>query len=73
MDGGLWTIDEAAAYLKVPKMAVYKMTSASTIPHVKIGGRLRFRRADLDRWLDLLVVSNVETLAKAKAAAGRRR
>ena len=66
MREGLWTIDDTASYLGIPKMAVYKMTSAGTIPHLKIGGRLRFRRADIDAWLDLLSVSNLDSLAKAK-------
>jgi excisionase family DNA binding protein len=70
----LWSIKDAAAYLGVPVSAVYKMTSVKTrtaIPHVKLGGRLRFRKADIDRWLDLLVVSNLEILAKAKRLALR--
>ena len=67
----LWSIGDAAAYLGIPKMSVYKMTSAGTIPHLKLGGRLRFRKADIDRWLDLLLVSNLETLAKAKRLATR--
>lgn len=66
---GLWSIDDVAAYLGIPKMAVYKMTSARTIPHVKLGGRVRFRQADIDRWLDLLTVSNLDILEKAKRRA----
>ncbi len=68
---GLWSIEEVAAYLGIPKTSVYKMTSASTIPYLKLGGRVRFRKVDIDRWLDLLAVSNLETLAKAKRLAAR--
>ena len=70
----LWGIEDAADYLGVPVSAVYKMTSQrsrSPIPHVKLGGRLRFRKADLDRWLDLLSVGSLETLSKVKTAARR--
>lgn len=70
----LWSIEDAAAYLGVPVSSVYKMTAQTArlrIPHLKIGGRLRFRKADIDRWLDLLAVSNLETLAKAKRLALR--
>ena len=70
----LWSIEEVAAYLGIPKNSVYKMTAAKgrqVIPHVKLGGRLRFRKTDIDRWLDLLSVSNLETLARAKSAARR--
>ncbi|MGH9361542.1 MAG: helix-turn-helix domain-containing protein [Thermoanaerobaculia bacterium] len=68
----LWGIEEVALFLGVPVSAVYKMTgprSRTPIPHVKIGGRLRFRRTDIEAWLDLLSVSNLERLAKAKRAA----
>jgi excisionase family DNA binding protein len=64
----LWTIREAAEYLRLPISAIYKMTCAKArlrIPHIRIAGRLRFRRADLDEWLALLTVSNLEVLRKA--------
>lgn len=69
----LWDIGEVAAYLGIPAASVYKMTgSAGTIPHVKIGGRLRFRKADIDRWIDLLSVSNLDRLEEVKRRAARR-
>jgi excisionase family DNA binding protein len=75
-DDALWGVKDVAAYLRVPVGSVYKMTAKSartTIPHVKLGNLLRFRKADIDRWLDLLAVSNLETLEKAKQAAARYR
>lgn len=72
--GGLWEIEEVAAYLRIPTSSVYKMTgprSRRPIPHIKLGGRLRFRKADIDRWLDLLTVSNLEVLERTKRAAAR--
>lgn len=72
---GLWGIEEVAEYLQLPQSSVYKMTSAkrgALIPHLKLGGRLRFRKADIDRWLDLLTVGNLESLGKAKRMAGGR-
>jgi excisionase family DNA binding protein len=72
---GLWGIDEVARYLAIPRSSVYKMTSEKgreRIPYLKLGGRLRFRKADIDRWLDALLVSPVERLEYAKRrAAGR--
>ena len=65
----LWTIREAAEYLRLPLSAIYKMTGAKArlrIPHIRIAGRLRFRRADLDEWLALLTVSNLEVLRKTR-------
>ncbi|HXO20932.1 MAG TPA: helix-turn-helix domain-containing protein [Thermoanaerobaculia bacterium] len=71
----LWGLEEVAAYLALPPSSVYKMTSAkrgALIPHLKLGGRLRFRKADIDRWLDLLSVGNLPALEKAKRVAGGR-
>jgi len=71
----VWTVQEAAAYLALPVNSLYKMTGPKArlrVPHIRIAGRLRFRRADLDRWLDLLSVSNLEVLAKARRGMPRR-
>ena len=65
----LWTIREAAEYLRLPVSAVYKMTGPKAsfrIPHVRLAGRLRFRQRDLDEWLELLSISNVNVLRKAR-------
>src|ERR1700709_21978 len=66
-DEGLWEVADVAACLKVPEMSVYKMTrrgAPTPIPHVKLGGLLRFRRRDIDRWLDLLAVGNLDLLER---------
>jgi excisionase family DNA binding protein len=69
----LWEIGDVADYLRVPVSSVYKMTAPKArvkIPHIRIAGRLRFRKVDIDRWLELLMVSNLDVLTKvAKAAA----
>jgi len=38
------------------------------IPHIRIGGKLRFRRSTIDEWLSLLTVSNLDTLTKVRSA-----
>ena len=48
------TIDEAAAYLAIPKATLYtwRTRRAGFGPRaVKMGGCLRYRRADLDAWV----------------------
>jgi excisionase family DNA binding protein len=73
-DEGLWEVADVAAYLKVPEASVYKMTrqgAPTPIPHVKLGGLLRFRKRDIDRWLDLLMVSNLDRLERTRRAASR--
>ncbi len=64
---GVWGIHEVAAYLKIPVSSVYKMTARKApirIPHIRIGNKLRFRQSDVDRWLTLLTVSNLEALGR---------
>jgi hypothetical protein len=54
--------------------SIYKMTArkaAIKIPHIRIGGKLRFRQADVDRWLTLLTVSNVEHLSRMRQKASQ--
>ena len=71
----LWEIRDVADYLRMPVSSVYKMTGPKArlrIPHVRIAGRLRFRKTDIDRWLELLTVSNLDMLSKvSKATRGR--
>jgi excisionase family DNA binding protein len=52
----LWNVEDVAEYLAVPVQSVCEMVSERCIPHLSIGEHLRFRRSDIDRWLDLLVV-----------------
>lgn len=67
--GGLWDIRGVSRYLKVPVSSIYKMTArkaAVRIPHIRIGGKVRFRQEDIDRWLTLLTVSNLEVLSNMR-------
>ena len=50
--GEILTADEVSQYLRIPKSAVYKMTSGKEIPHLKLGSRLLVRRSEIDEWLD---------------------
>ena len=52
----LWNVEDVAEYLSMPVQSVREMVSERYIPHLLIREHLRFRRSDIDRWLDLLVV-----------------
>ena len=72
LGSALWDIDAVSAYLQVPVSSIYKMTSpraAIRIPHIRIGGRLRFRQADVDEWLTALTSSNTDALTKLRQKA----
>lgn len=70
----LWDIADVSAYLQIPVSSIYKMTARKAvvrIPHIRIGGKLRFRQSDVDRWLTLLTTSNIEALSKARQKASQ--
>jgi excisionase family DNA binding protein len=68
-NGALWDVAAVSAYLQIPVSSIYKMTArkaAVRIPHIRIGGALRFRQSDVDHWLTLLTTSNIEALSKMR-------
>jgi excisionase family DNA binding protein len=48
----VFTIDELAIYLKLPKRTLYKLAQEGSVPGHKVGRHWRFRRATIDRWMD---------------------
>ncbi|MCX5825318.1 MAG: helix-turn-helix domain-containing protein [Deltaproteobacteria bacterium] len=51
------TIQELAAYLKIPKSTLYKLVREGKIPAQKIGRHWRFRKEAIDRWLEEMWVN----------------
>lgn len=60
MTDEILTLPEVAQLLKVAEKTVYTMAQKGELPAFKVGGQWRFRRADLDAWID----------AKTRRAAG---
>lgn len=52
-DGEILTLDEVAAFLKAGKRTVYRFAQNGDIPAFKLGGTWRFRRSELERWIDI--------------------
>jgi excisionase family DNA binding protein len=51
----LLTVSEVASLLRVPKSWVYGRTADAgleEIPHLKLGRHLRFRRAEVETWVE---------------------
>jgi two-component system, cell cycle response regulator CpdR len=46
------TTDEVLAYLQVNLRTVYRLIDAGKLPAVRVGRQWRFRRRDIDAWLD---------------------
>ena len=52
VDNGFLTIGEVAERLKVSPSWIYKKCKAGIIPHVRIGGLVRFVDRDVDAWVN---------------------
>ncbi len=55
-------------YLKVSDKWVYDRTHFNEIPYIKIKGLLRFRKKDIDRWLNSYHTPAVDTPKRALRA-----
>ncbi len=69
----LWKISDVAQYLGIPLKSVYSMTGPKAvfqIPHIRIAGKVRFRKEDIDLWLDQCMVATSKFLKRIPAEIG---
>jgi len=52
MDEAFLTTEEVLAYLQVNLRTVYRLIKAGRIPAVRVGRQWRFRKRDVDAWLE---------------------
>jgi len=50
--GEIMTAHGAAEYLNCHVGTIYRLVRAHKLPVFRLGSELRFRQADLDRWID---------------------
>jgi excisionase family DNA binding protein len=48
----LLTLKELSKYLKISKPTIYKMVEQGKIPALKIANQWRFKKGDIDSWLE---------------------
>lgn len=53
MTDQILTLKEVAAYLKLAEKTAYKLAAEGKLPGFKVGGSWRFRREDIERWIDV--------------------
>src|SRR6187431_3845699 len=51
-DESFLTTEEVLAYLNVNLRTVYRLIKAGRIPAVRVGRQWRFRKTDIDAWLE---------------------
>src|SRR3954452_13931108 len=66
IDETFLTTEEVLEYLQVNLRTVYRLIKAGKIPAVRVGRQWRFRKRDIDAWLD----SQRPRGAGARSAAG---
>ncbi len=47
----LWTVREAAAFLRLGRNTVYEWAANGKLPSLRLGSRIRFLPSALRRWL----------------------
>ena len=52
MKDQILTLKEVAAYLKLTEKTAYRLASEGKLPGFKVGGSWRFKREDLDAWIE---------------------
>jgi excisionase family DNA binding protein len=45
-------INEVSGYLQLKVSTVYKLVEEKKIPHYRIGGQIRFKKSDIDQWME---------------------
>jgi len=53
------TVKEVADYLRVNQRTVYRLAGDRKLPGFKVGTTWRFKRADIDRWIDAQATSGL--------------
>ncbi len=57
----IFNVSGLSEYLSVSKKWIYERTHLKEIPYLKVGGQLRFRKLDIDKWLNSYRVPAVDT------------
>ena len=71
IDETFLTTEEVLAYLQVNLRTVYRLIKAGKIPAVRVGRQWRFRRRDIDAWLDSQRPRGTRSVAEAPSPSGR--
>ncbi len=52
MKEDILTLKEIAEYLKMSERTIYGYAQQGKLPGIKVGSAWRFRRSDIDQWLE---------------------
>jgi excisionase family DNA binding protein len=72
-DEGFMTTEEVLDYLQVNLRTVYRLIKSKNIPAIRVGRQWRFRRRDIDAWLESQRASQKPEPQSPERPGGRRR
>jgi excisionase family DNA binding protein len=52
MEDDILTLKEVASYLKLIERILYRFALEGQVPGFKVGNSWRFKRADIERWIE---------------------
>lgn len=59
-------VKEVSAYLALRTSKVYSLVEEKQIPHYRIGRQLRFRKSDIDEWIEKKREEVVDAIVEAR-------
>ena len=60
MNTDIMTIREVGEYLTLSDKTAYRLVAEGKIPGFKVGGSWRFRKVDIDQWIEAKKVENTK-------------
>lgn len=70
MPDEILTLPDVARLLRVAEKTVYTLAQNGGLPAFKVGGQWRFKRLDIDRWIEERKQSARPATARKQAAPG---
>jgi excisionase family DNA binding protein len=58
MSEEILTLKEVAEYLKLTEKTAYRLAAEGKLPGFKVGGSWRFRRIDINTWIEIQIESS---------------
>jgi len=68
----IMTLQEVSEYLKIAQKTLYGYAQKGLLPGIKIGSAWRFRRSDIEAWLDEQKKLTEESSRERAAKKGRK-
>jgi excisionase family DNA binding protein len=69
-NSGFWGVQDLSNYLGIKTSTLYAWVGEKKIPHYKVGQLVRFKRSEIDLWMEQNQVKCVDPEKMAKKALG---